>query len=179
MAKMFYEKDCDLGKLDGKVIGIVGYGSQGHAHALNLRDSGCNVIIGLRKGGKSWPVAEKDGFEVMTVPELTGEKDIDDTEVSIDLALGTVTVEELFNATVTANFGITDVYSIFSKDGQQVYKLASRADINNRKELKVKTEELFVDTWGEYPEKGVYDLQVLVQLYTGERITVYEGRVRV
>ena len=76
MAKMYYEKDCDLGKLDGKVIGIVGYGSQGHAHALNLRDSGCNVIIGLRKEGKSWPVAEKDGFEVMTVPELTKRADI-------------------------------------------------------------------------------------------------------
>lgn len=76
MAKMYYEKDCDLGKLDGKVIGIVGYGSQGHAHALNLRDSGCNVIIGLRRGGKSWPVAEKDGFEVMTVPELTKRADI-------------------------------------------------------------------------------------------------------
>ena len=76
MAKMYYEKDCDLGKLDGKVIGIVGYGSQGHAHALNLRDSGCNVIIGLRKEGKSWPVAEKDGFEVMTVPELTQKADI-------------------------------------------------------------------------------------------------------
>ena len=76
MAKMYYEKDCDLGKLDGKVVGIVGYGSQGHAHALNLRDSGCNVIIGLRKGGKSWPVAEKDGFEVMTVPELTQKADI-------------------------------------------------------------------------------------------------------
>ena len=76
MAKMYYEKDCDLGKLDGKVIGIVGYGSQGHAHALNLRDSGVNVIIGLRKEGKSWPVAEKDGFEVMTVPELTQKADI-------------------------------------------------------------------------------------------------------
>ena len=76
MAKMYYEKDCDLGKLDGKVIGIVGYGSQGHAHALNLRDSGCNVIIGLRKGGKSWPGAENDGFEDMTVPELTKKPDI-------------------------------------------------------------------------------------------------------
>ena len=76
MAKMYYEKDCDLGKLDGKVVGIVGYGSPGHAHALNLRDSGVNVIVGLRKGGKSWPVAEKDGFEVMTVPELTKKADI-------------------------------------------------------------------------------------------------------
>ena len=62
MAKMYYEKDCDLNQLNGKKIAIIGYGSQGHAHALNLRDSGCDVIVGLRKGGKSWPVAEKDGF---------------------------------------------------------------------------------------------------------------------
>ena len=76
MAKMYYEKDCDISKLDGKKIAIVGYGSQGHAHALNLRDSGCDVIIGLRKGGKSWPVAERDGFTVMTVPEATQAADI-------------------------------------------------------------------------------------------------------
>ena len=76
MAKMYYEKDCDLSKLDGKKIAIIGYGSQGHAHALNLRDSGCDVIVGLRKGGKSWPVAEKDGFTVMTVAEATKAADI-------------------------------------------------------------------------------------------------------
>ena len=76
MAKMYYEQDCDLAKLDGKKIGIIGYGSQGHAHALNLRDSGCDVIVGLRKGGKSWPVAEKDGFTVMTVPEAAQTADI-------------------------------------------------------------------------------------------------------
>ena len=76
MAKMYYEKDCDISKLDGKKIAIVGYGSQGHAHALNLRDSGCDVIIGLRKGGKSWPVAERDGFTVMTVAEATQAADI-------------------------------------------------------------------------------------------------------
>ncbi len=76
MAKMYYEKDCDLNKLTGKTIAIVGYGSQGHAHALNLRDSGCNVIIGLREGGKSWPVAEKDGFSVYTVAEATKKADI-------------------------------------------------------------------------------------------------------
>ena len=73
---MYYEKDCDLNKLNGKKIAIIGYGSQGHAHALNLRDSGCDVIVGLRKGGKSWPVAEKDGFEVMTVSEAAQEADI-------------------------------------------------------------------------------------------------------
>ena len=76
MAKMYYEKDCDLNKLNGKKIAIIGYGSQGHAHALNLRDSGCDVIVGLRKGGKSWPVAEKDGFEVMTVSEAAQKADI-------------------------------------------------------------------------------------------------------
>ena len=76
MARMYYEKDCDLNVIKGKTIGIVGYGSQGHAHAQNLRDSGCNVIIGLYKGGKSWPVAEADGFQVYTVAELTKKADI-------------------------------------------------------------------------------------------------------
>ena len=76
MAKMYYEKDCDLNQLNGKKIAIVGYGSQGHAHALNLRDSGCDVVIGLRQGGKSWPVAEKDGFQVMPVAEATKVADI-------------------------------------------------------------------------------------------------------
>ena len=76
MAKMYYENDCNIANLDGKTIAIVGYGSQGHAHALNLRDSGCNVIIGLREGGKSWPVAEKDGFDVMSVADATKKADI-------------------------------------------------------------------------------------------------------
>ena len=76
MAKMYYEKDCNLDVLNGKTIAIIGYGSQGHAHALNLRDSGCNVIVGLRKGGKSWPVAEKDGFQVFTVAEAAEKADI-------------------------------------------------------------------------------------------------------
>ncbi|MBR2539418.1 MAG: ketol-acid reductoisomerase [Mogibacterium sp.] len=76
MVKMYYEKDCNLDALNGKVIAIIGYGSQGHAHALNLRESGCNVIVGLRKGGKSWPVAEKDGFEVYTVAEAAKKADI-------------------------------------------------------------------------------------------------------
>mgnify|MGYP002559193529 CR=1 FL=1 len=76
MAKMYYEKDCDLNKLTGKTVAVIGYGSQGHAHALNLRDSGVDVIVGLRKGGKSWPVAVKDGFDVMTVPEAAQKADI-------------------------------------------------------------------------------------------------------
>jgi len=76
MAKMYYEKDCDVSYLNGKKVAVVGYGSQGHAHALNLRDSGCDVVIGLRQSGKSWPVAEKDGFQVMTVAEATKAADI-------------------------------------------------------------------------------------------------------
>jgi len=75
MAKMYYEQDCDLNVLNGKKIAIIGYGSQGHAHALNLRDSGCDVIIGLRKG-RSWKKAEEDGFTVMTVAEATAAADI-------------------------------------------------------------------------------------------------------
>ncbi len=75
MAKMFYEKDCDLSVLNGKKIAIVGYGSQGHAHAQNLRDSGCDVIVGLRPGN-SWNKATQDGFTVMTVADATKAADI-------------------------------------------------------------------------------------------------------
>ena len=58
MAKMYYEKDCELSYLDGRKIAIIGYGSQGHAHALNLKDSGCQVCVGLREGSKSAAAAE-------------------------------------------------------------------------------------------------------------------------
>jgi len=75
MAKMYYEQDCDLSVLDGKKIAIIGYGSQGHAHAQNLRDSGCDVIVGLRRGN-SWKKAEEDGFTVMTVAEAAKAADI-------------------------------------------------------------------------------------------------------
>ncbi len=67
MAKMYYEKDCDIRYLDGKKIAIIGYGSQGHAHALNLKDSGCDVCVGLREGSKNWANAEKAGLAVKTV----------------------------------------------------------------------------------------------------------------
>ena len=69
MANMYYEKDCDLGKLDGKKIAIIGYGSQGHAHALNLKESGCDVCVGLRSGSKNWAAAEEAGLQVKTVAE--------------------------------------------------------------------------------------------------------------
>ena len=75
-AKIFYQEDCNLSLLDGKTIAIIGYGSQGHAHALNLKDSGCHVIIGLYEGSKSWAKAEKQGFEVYTTAEAAKKADI-------------------------------------------------------------------------------------------------------
>ena len=68
-AKIFYQQDCNLSLLQGKTIAIIGYGSQGHAHALNLKESGCNVIIGLYEGSKSKAKAEKQGFKVYNTAE--------------------------------------------------------------------------------------------------------------
>ena len=68
-AKIYYDADADLGLLKGRKIAIIGYGSQGHAHALNLKDSGQDVVVGLYKGSKSWAKAEKDGLRVATVNE--------------------------------------------------------------------------------------------------------------
>ena len=76
MAKMYYEKDCDINYLNGKKIAIIGYGSQGHAHAMNLKDSGCDVCVGLRAGSKNWANAENAGLKVMTVPEAAKWGDI-------------------------------------------------------------------------------------------------------
>ena len=76
MARMFYEKDCDLNVLKGKKISIIGYGSQGHAHALNLKDSGCDVCVGLREGSKRIKEATEAGLKVMTVSEATKWGDI-------------------------------------------------------------------------------------------------------
>jgi len=76
MAKIYYDKDCNLKLLEGKTVGIVGYGSQGHAHAQNLRDSGCQVIVGEAKGTPGWKSAQKAGFKVMTAAEMAREADI-------------------------------------------------------------------------------------------------------
>lgn len=75
MAKVYYDRDADLSFLNGKTIAILGYGSQGHAHAQNLRDSGASVIIGLHDGSRSKAKAEADGFEVCTVEEAAKKAD--------------------------------------------------------------------------------------------------------
>ncbi len=76
MAKIFYQQDCNLSLLEGKTVAVIGYGSQGHAHAKNMKDSGVNVIIGLYEGSKSWAKAEKEGFQVYTAAEAAKLADI-------------------------------------------------------------------------------------------------------
>ena len=71
MSTMYYDSQADLSKLDGKKVAIIGYGSQGHAHALNLHESGVDVVVGLYKGSKSWAIAEEAGLQVATVEEAS------------------------------------------------------------------------------------------------------------
>ncbi len=73
---VFYDKDCDLGLIKAKKVAMIGFGSQGHAHAENLRDSGVEVIVGLKKGGASWSKAAAKGFKVMSVGEATKAADL-------------------------------------------------------------------------------------------------------
>src|SRR6266481_6320113 len=75
-AKVYSDKDADLGVLRNKTLAVLGFGSQGHAHALNLKDSGLNVIIGLYEGSKSSPVAQEKGFEVVSTAEAVRRADV-------------------------------------------------------------------------------------------------------
>ena len=74
--KVFYDKDCDLSLIKGKTVAIIGYGSQGHAHAQNLNDSGVKVVVGLRKGGASWDKVAKAGLTVLEVDEAVKSADV-------------------------------------------------------------------------------------------------------
>ena len=74
--KVYYDKDCDLSLIKGKTVAIIGYGSQGHAHAQNLNDSGVKVVVGLRKGGASWPKVEKAGLKVAEVADAVRAADV-------------------------------------------------------------------------------------------------------
>ncbi|WP_456480410.1 ketol-acid reductoisomerase [Nautilia sp.] len=73
---IYYDKDCDLSIIKSKKVAMIGFGSQGHAHALNLRDSGVDVVVGLRKGSRSWEKAEAQGFKVLPVDEAVKEADV-------------------------------------------------------------------------------------------------------
>ncbi len=76
MIQKYYDADCNLGLLDNKTIAVIGFGSQGHAHAQNLKESGCNVVVGLRKTSASWAKAEAAGLQVMEVPEAAKAADV-------------------------------------------------------------------------------------------------------
>ena len=76
MARIYYDSDADLALLDGKVIGIIGYGSQGHAHAQNLRDSGGKVMVAEAEGTPGWKSAKEAGFEVLSAAEVAKAADI-------------------------------------------------------------------------------------------------------
>jgi ketol-acid reductoisomerase len=76
MAKIYYDKDADKSLLEGKIVAVIGYGSQGRGQALNLKDSGVNVVMGLKEGGKSWAKAEKDGFRIETIEKAVQQADI-------------------------------------------------------------------------------------------------------
>ncbi len=75
-ATVYYDNDADMKTLEGKTIGVIGYGSQGHAHSLNLKDSGCDVMVGLYQGSKSWPKAEEAGLKVAEVADVAKASDI-------------------------------------------------------------------------------------------------------
>ena len=76
MAKIYYQQDCDINVLSSKTVAIIGYGSQGHAHALNLKESGVDVVVGLYEGSKSWAKAESQGLKVMTTAEAVKAADV-------------------------------------------------------------------------------------------------------
>ena len=76
MSKMYYEKDADLGFIKDKKVAVIGYGSQGHAHALNLHESGVDVVVGLYNGSKSWARAEEAGLKVMTTEDAVKCSDV-------------------------------------------------------------------------------------------------------
>src|SRR5256886_10454057 len=76
MATIYYDRDADPRALAGKTIAVIGYGSQGHAHAQNLRDSGCDVVVGLAAGSRSWATAERDGFDVREAAHAARNADV-------------------------------------------------------------------------------------------------------
>ncbi len=76
MATMYYDADADMSLLEGRTVGVIGYGSQGHAHALNLKDSGVDVVVGLYEGSKSWEKAEQEGLRVALVADASEDSDI-------------------------------------------------------------------------------------------------------
>ncbi|MCA9520551.1 MAG: ketol-acid reductoisomerase [Myxococcales bacterium] len=97
MAKLYYDADADLSLLSGKTVAVIGYGSQGHAHALNLRDSGVDVVVGLYPGSPSWSKAESDGLTVLPVAEAAKRGDV------VMMLIPDTRQEQVYNEAVAPN----------------------------------------------------------------------------
>ena len=97
MINKYYDTDCNMELLKGRTVSVIGYGSQGHAHALNLKESGVNVVVGLRKDSPSWQKAEKAGLRVMTVPEAAKAGDL------VMMLVPDETAPDLYTAEVAPN----------------------------------------------------------------------------
>jgi ketol-acid reductoisomerase len=95
--KVYYDKDCDLSLIKGRTVAIIGYGSQGHAHALNLHESGIKVVVGLRKGGASWSKAENAGLKVAEVGDAAKQADL------VMMLLPDENIAQVYNDHVRAN----------------------------------------------------------------------------
>ena len=121
---VYYDKDCDLSIIKSKTVAMIGFGSQGHAHAENLRDSGVEVVIGLRKGGSSWDKAAAKGFEVLTVEEASAKGDI------VMILLPDENQKEIYEAQIEPN--LKEGATIAFGHGFAIHygRIQPRADIN-------------------------------------------------
>ena len=121
---VFYDKDCDISIIKSKTVAMIGFGSQGHAHAENLRDSGVEVVVGLRKDGASWAKAEAKGFETLTVADATAKSDV------IMILLPDENQKIIYEAEIEPN--LKDGATIAFGHGFNIHygRITPRADIN-------------------------------------------------
>jgi len=129
---IYYDKDADLEIIKSKTVAMIGFGSQGHAHAENLRDSGVNVVVGLKKGGSSWKKAEAKGFEVLSVAEATKKADVVmillPDEVQRDVYYSEIEPNLKEGATIAFGHGFNIHYGrIIPRDDLKVIMVAPKA----------------------------------------------------
>jgi ketol-acid reductoisomerase len=121
---VYYDKDCDINIIKSKTVAMIGFGSQGHAHAENLRDSGVTVVVGLRKNGASWAKAEAKGFETLTVEEASAKGDV------VMILLPDENQKEIYEAQIEPN--LKEGATIAFGHGFNIHygRVNPRADIN-------------------------------------------------
>ena len=122
--KVFYDKDCDLSLIKGKTVAIIGYGSQGHAHAQNLNDSGVKVVVGLRKGGASWDKVGKAGLTVMEVDEAVKAADV------VMMLLPDENIPDVYNKNVAPNIKAGAVLAFAHGFNVHYNQVVPRADVD-------------------------------------------------